>query len=411
MACLRRRSAHKAQTILPSALVLAACAMALVHDIREVAAQTAGSDELRTLYVTPLEIAEGKRVAEASCAGCHGLDGISALPMVPNIAGQRPPYLFIELKAYRSGARGEQAMQGAVKKYLTDDALTNVSAYYGNLDPAQPASAAAPAAGDPVELGKAAAGTCGACHGEHGVSKTPGVPSLVGLVPSYLMTALKEYQSGQRKDEMMKSLLGSVSDSDLKNIVLYYALQKAERVQTPSAGDQAKGKAAAAACASCHGAQGVSGNAANPSLAGQDAEYLAAAVRAYRDGLRSDETMKAVVASLSDDAIKDIAAFYASQQPSQPNVRKPLTTEEWVQRCDRCHGINGNSTNPRIPALAAQHAEYLEKVLKAYRTRARRSPEMAAMSDGLSDNDIKNLAAYYARQRARAVVFVPLPAR
>jgi cytochrome c553 len=197
----------------------------------------------------------------------------------------------------------------------------------------------------------------------------------------------------------------------LNNLALHYALQKAERAQTPSLGDQTKGKAAAATCVGCHGQQDSGGSAANPSLAGQDAEYLAAAMRAYGEGSRNDETMKGLVAGLGDDTIRDISAFYANQQPQQPNVRKPLTTEEWAQRCDRCHGVNGNSTNPRFPALAAQHAEYLEKVLKAYRSRARRSSEMAAMSDGLSDEEIKNLAAHYARQKARAVVFVPLPAK
>ena len=411
MTYLRRTRAHNARMRFLSILAVAACAI-VVHRVGGAAAQTATpkSEELRTLDVTPLEIAEGKRVAESSCAGCHGLDGISTLPMVPNLAGQRPPYLFLELQAYRSGARGERAMQGAVKKYLSDDALVNVSAYYGNLDPAQPASTTAPVASDPVDLGKAAAASCGACHGEHGVSKIPGMPSLVGLDPKYIVTVLKAYKSGQRKDDMMKSVVAPVSDADLNNIALYFALQKAERAQTPSAGDQTKGKTAAAVCAGCHGSQGAGASTA-PNLAGQDAEYLAAATRAYRDGSRSDQTMKGVVAGLGDDTIKDIAAFYANQQPSQPNVRKPLTVEEWTQRCDRCHGVNGNSTNPRFPALAGQHAEYLENVLKAYRTRARRSPEMAAMSDGLSDEDIKNLAAHYAHQKARAVVFVPLPTR
>jgi cytochrome c553 len=372
---------------------------------------TAGPDEFRPLYVTPLEIAEGKKVAEASCAGCHGTDGVSTIAGVPHLAGQRPAYLFLELKAYQSGARGDRAMQGAVKKYLSDSALNDVSAYYASLDPAQPAAAAAPAPSDPLAAGKTAAASCGGCHGETGVSKIPGMPSLTGLDPKYLVAAMKAYQSGQRKEDMMKALLGALSDADAGNIATYYALQKAERAQTPSPGDQAKGKAAAAACAGCHGEQGVSGSSANPSLAGQDAEYLAAALRRYKDGSRSDETMKGLVAALGDDAIRDIAAFYANQQPQQPNVRKPLTTEEWAQRCDRCHGVNGNSTNPRFPALAAQRADYLENVLKAYRTRARRSPEMAAMSDGLSDDDIKNLAAHYAQQKARAVMFVPLPAR
>jgi cytochrome c553 len=237
------------------------------------------------------------------------------------------------------------------------------------------------------------------------------MPSLVGLDPKYLVTAMKEYQSGQRKDAMMKPLIAAFGDADLSNIALYYALQKAERTQTPATGDPAKGKAAAASCGGCHGQQGISASPANPSVAGQDAEYLAAATRAYRDGTRADETMKGVVSALGDEAIRDISAFYASQQPQQPQVRKPLSTEEWAQRCDRCHGVNGNSTNPRFPALAAQHAEYLESVLKDYRTRTRKSAEMAAMSDGLSDDEIRNLANYYARQKARAVVFVPLPAK
>ena len=91
----------------------------------------------------------------------------------------------------------------------------------------------------------------------------------------------------------------------------------------------------------------------DPSLAGQDAQYLADAFRAYKDGSRSDETMKGLAAALDDNAIKNLSAFYASLQPQQPDVRKPLTTEEWTQRCDRCHGLNGNSTDPRAPALAA----------------------------------------------------------
>src|SRR3974390_1468815 len=103
MTCLRRTRAHDAWMRFFSIPVFAACAMVVVHHAWDAAAQSAmpKSDELRTLDVTPLEIAEGKRVAESSCAGCHGLDGISTLPMVPNIAGQRPPYLFLELQAYR----------------------------------------------------------------------------------------------------------------------------------------------------------------------------------------------------------------------------------------------------------------------------------------------------------------------
>jgi cytochrome c553 len=81
---------------------------------------------------------------------------------------------------------------------------------------------------------------------------------------------------------------------------------------------QRQAKTAAAACAGCHGAEGVSSNPAWPSLAGQDARYLANALKAYKNGSRSDETMKALVASLDDRTINDIAGYYASLRPARP---------------------------------------------------------------------------------------------
>jgi cytochrome c553 len=107
--------------------------------------------------------------------------------------------------------------------------------------------------------------------------------------------------------------------------------------------------------------------------------------------------------------MRDLAAYYAAQQPQPLNVRRPLTTAEWTERCDRCHGPNGNSTEPLIPRLAAQRADWLEFVLEAYRTGARKSTAMAAMSALMSERDVKELAAYYARQSARAVTYVVLP--
>ena len=91
-------------------------------------------DDLRALYATALDVTEGKSVAEASCVRCHGVDGISTTKGVPHLAGQRAAYLHLELRAYQSGARGEKAMDGVVK-FLSDDALLKVAAYYASLDP------------------------------------------------------------------------------------------------------------------------------------------------------------------------------------------------------------------------------------------------------------------------------------
>jgi cytochrome c553 len=376
------------------------------------AAGSGSNADLRPAYATPQDIAEGKRVAEASCASCHGLSGISTTKGLPHIAGQRPGYLYVELLAYQAGARGNNAMSNAVK-LIKDDALVNAAAYYASLEPAQPTAitGAKPASAkpDPLSAGKAAAAGCAGCHGDTGITKIPGMPSLIGLDPKYLVASLNAYKSGQRKHDMMKTLVSALSDADVNNIALFYALQKPGKAQTPSPGDQVAGKAAAAACAGCHGEGGVSANPATPGLAGQDAQYFAAAMRAYKDGSRSDATMKGLAAAVDDNTIKNLAAYYANQQPKQPSVKKPLTIAELAQRCDRCHGVNGNSTDPRSPALAAQRADYLEQAMRAYQKGGRKSKAMAAMLDALSDAEIERLAAYYASQKARSVVYVILP--
>ena len=385
-----------------------------INAAAQTSVMTGGANDLKPLYADAGDIAEGKRLADSSCAGCHGANGISSSPGVPNLAGQRAPYLYFELRNYQSGIRGDSAMNNAVK-FLNDDAVVKVAAYFASLEPAQPRAASGTNAyvpkPDALQAGKAAAAVCSGCHGEGGITKTPGMPSLVGLDPKYFLAAIEDYKNGQRKNELMKSMAVAISDVNAKNLALYYGLQKPEKAKTPAPGDATAGKASSESCAGCHGEQGISATPTTPSLAGQDAEYLSAALLAYKDGQRSNETMKGLASGLDDSNIKNIAAYYAGLQPEAPKVRKPLTMQEWVERCERCHGLNGNSTNPRVPALAGQRADYLTKVLHAYRTGARKSTEMAAMSGDLTENDIDNLAAHYAAQRARSVMYIVAPSK
>jgi cytochrome c553 len=417
----RRRARCFFSAAVPAALAILLSFVALAAYMPDAAAQSSRSKpppapaaDLRSVYATAADVAEGKRIAETTCSRCHGLAGVSGTRGVPHIAGQRPAYLHAKLRAYQAGTRGGHEMEPAVK-YLNDDALVKVAAYYGSLEPAQPTAAEAkkppPPVHDAVAAGKASAAACAGCHGETGITAMPGTPSLVGLDPKYFVNAMTAYKSGQRKNDMMQPLAASLSETDLKNLALYYALQKAGRAATPAAGDQAAGKAAASACAGCHGDAGVSATAGTPSLAGQDAQYHVAALHAYKDGARKEETMKGIASGLSEPQMKAIAAYYAAQEPRAPQVDKPLTLPEWVQRCDRCHGVNGNSADPRTPALAGQRVEYLEKALRAYQSGVRKDSVMAAMSATLSDADMQALSAYYSRQRARAFVYVTVPAR
>lgn len=71
--------------------------------------------------------------------------------------------------------------------------------------------------------------------------------------------------------------------------------------------------------------------------------------------------------------------------------------------CVACHGVDGNSVNPEWPSLAGQHTAYIVKQLKAFKTGARQSPLMSPMAQPLSDQDMEDLAAYYATQTARGL--------
>ena len=69
--------------------------------------------------------------------------------------------------------------------------------------------------------------------------------------------------------------------------------------------------------------------------------------------------------------------------------------------CGACHGPDGNSANPLWPKLAGQHAAYLAKQLKDFKSGARKDPVMAPMASPLSDQDMENLAAYFASQKQK----------
>lgn len=64
--------------------------------------------------------------------------------------------------------------------------------------------------------------------------------------------------------------------------------------------------------------------------------------------------------------------------------------------CIACHGANGLSVMPTYPNLVGQHPEYMVDALKAYRDGGRNNPIMVPMAKALSDEDMKNVAAYFA---------------
>ena len=89
----------------------------------------------------------------------------------------------------------------------------------------------------------------------------------------------------------------------------------------------------------------------------------------------------------------------AAQAPA--SMGDPVKGREKTQMCEGCHGIEGWRTAfpevYRVPRLGGQHAAYLASALKQYKSGDRNHPSMRAIASSLSDEDIANLAAYYAK--------------
>ena len=93
------------------------------------------------LGVAGTALAAGDAAAGAAksalCASCHGPNGISAVAIYPNLAGQKVQYLVSSLKAYRAGERkgGQSAVMTSMAKPLNDADIDNLAAYYASLKP------------------------------------------------------------------------------------------------------------------------------------------------------------------------------------------------------------------------------------------------------------------------------------
>ena len=250
---------------------------------------------------------------------------------------------------------------------------------------------------------------CIKCHGESGEAPGSGMPSLTAQDPEYFMTSMMAYVDGSRKHNLMKRLVGTLDEATIKEMGVFYAVQQPLQTETQGDGDINAGKRLAEDCGSCHGADGNAKNPAMPTLAGQDSKYFIKAMKHYKDGTRKHQKMFEAVEALNEQEMIDLATYYAAQEPRRRDVRMPLNSTEWIKRCERCHGIDGNSSDPRFPMLAGQDETYLRTALKAYATDERESSTMHAMADPLSAMDIERIAAYFASQQPKAVVYMQLP--
>jgi cytochrome c553 len=179
---------------------------------------------------------------------------------------------------------------------------------------AAPATADTPP-GDPAHGAKLAY-TCFGCHGipdYRNAYPNYRVPRLGGQHADYIVAALAEYRGGARAHPTMKGQASSLSGQDARDIAAYFATAKPVASSGNATGTP---PASANACVACHGKDGVGITGDYPTLAGQYADYLEQALKAYRKGTRQNPIMATFVASLKDEDIQALAHYFASQQPA-----------------------------------------------------------------------------------------------
>ncbi len=180
---------------------------------------------------------------------------------------------------------------------------------------------------------------------------------------------------------------------------------------TAKAADIEAGKAKSAVCAACHGADGNSANVAWPSLAGQHATYIYKQLQDFKEGRRNDATMAGMVALLNDEDMKNVAAYFESQQPKAvafdpdmiekgESIYRGGIAETSVAACMSCHSPSGKGNGPAgWPSLKGQHPEYLVLQMQNFKqgVRANDSGEMMRnVVARMSDKEMKSVAAYIA---------------
>ena len=162
---------------------------------------------------------------------------------------------------------------------------------------------------------------CAACHGADGNSGTPANPKLAQQHPEYTVKQLQEFKSGKRANAVMSGMAATLSDADMKNIAYWlhskpvkpgFAKDKelvalGERIYRGGIADRQ-----IAACAGCHSPNGAGIPSQYPRLGGQHADYTAAQLTGFRDGIRKNALqMTQVAAKLNDREIKAVSDYIA----------------------------------------------------------------------------------------------------
>lgn len=305
----------------------------------------------------PALVLRGAGHYEGGCRPCHGSPELHR-PRIARAMTPHPPYLgpniarweadelfyivkhgikFTGMPAWPAQQRDDEVH--AVVAFLLELPKLDVPAYkrlvYGEQ---QPASSSVPLAELPetAKVPGAVSRSCARCHGYDGEGRgLSAFPKLAGQRASYTIGALRAYTQDKRHSGIMQPVAAGLTDAEIEQLARYYAELPPSR---PEPGiDEALARRGAAiadggvpslgvpACKECHGPTRHARNPAYPTLAGQYARYLELQLQLFkrqqRGGSAYAHIMQHVASRLSQQQMRDVAAYYASLAPE--DVRKP----------------------------------------------------------------------------------------
>lgn len=169
------------------------------------------------------------------------------------------------------------------------------------------------------------------------------------------------------------------------------------------------GKTKAATCAACHGVTGNSVAPNWPTLAGQDPAYIVRQLMAFKNGERQNAAMVGFASMLSEQDMRDIAAYFSEQTVTPKGADPKLVgrgqevyrgglADRGVPACIGCHGPTGHGNYlAAFPRIAGQNQEYMMATLKAFADGSRRSDPNQMMRDiagQLPEDDMRAVTSY-----------------
>ena len=177
--------------------------------------------------------------------------------------------------------------------------------------------------------------------------------------------------------------------------------------------DLAKGSAVyAQTCVACHAADGNSSTPANPKLAQQHPEYLVKQLQEFKSGKRDNAIMKGFASAMSDDDMRNVAYWLASQKDKGgaatdkdlvklgERIYRGGIADRQIAACAGCHSPNGAGIPAQYPRVSGQQAEYTASQLKQFRDGTRKnSVPMRDVASKMNDHEIKAVADYIAGLR------------